>query len=147
MLKTQLKQNLLAYLRAVTRECKNVKTLKLEFCGFDVEDKSLLKIIEIVEELLRGKTPKETIWVHTRFLKQCEPSTVQEMLNLTDQLVKSNYEEISVMMAGWEFKKDPISYGQLEDIFGTFGKNLAPMPRSPLKRVKLDISSWYMHNL
>jgi hypothetical protein len=51
------------------------------------------------------------LWIHTRFLKDCDKNTVEDMLGLTDILVKSSYEEVSVMMSAWQFKKDPISYG------------------------------------
>lgn len=82
----------MSYLRAATRECRNLKVFKLDFNGFSVTDKCVQKIIEIVEDLTRDKIQKEAIWVHTRFLRDCEASTVQDMLGLVDSLVKSNFE-------------------------------------------------------
>lgn len=69
-----------------------MKVFKLDFNGFSVTDKCVQKIIEIVEDLTRDKIQKEAIWVHTRFLRDCEASTVQDMLGLVDSLVKSNFE-------------------------------------------------------
>jgi hypothetical protein len=44
-IQTQIKQNLISYLRDAVRECKNIRTFKLDFNGFSVEDKCLIKII------------------------------------------------------------------------------------------------------
>lgn len=69
------------------------------------------------------------------------------MLELVDSLVRSNYEEVSVKMSAWQFKNGSLSFDELEPFFGNFARNLAPKPNSPLKRFKIDLSSWYMSNL
>ena len=60
-------------------------------------------------------------------------------------MIKDSVEEISIQMAGWEFT-ECIKYRRLEEIFNNFAGDLALVPGSPLKRFKLDISSWYTHS-
>lgn len=49
------------------------------------------------------KSQKESISLHTRFLRDCSDRNVIDMLNLTDNLVKAQptFEYISLMMSGW----------------------------------------------
>lgn len=49
MIQSQIKENLISYLRAAIRECINLKVFKLDFNGFSITDKCIQKIIEIVE--------------------------------------------------------------------------------------------------
>lgn len=44
-MQTELKKNLISYLKEVLGKCPNVKTLRLDFHGFSIADNSLLRII------------------------------------------------------------------------------------------------------
>jgi hypothetical protein len=96
----------------------------------------------------KGKARFEAIWIHTRLLRDCEIESVKKMLGLVDKLAKDKcVEEISIGMSGWEFIPEPIGYEKFREIFENFASNLVSMKGSPLKRVKIDVSSWYTHHL
>jgi hypothetical protein len=64
--------------------CENLKILKIEFNGFDIGDKSLLQIIKEIEDAInRYNREIEVLWLHTRFLQQCEVEMFRELLCFT----------------------------------------------------------------
>lgn len=45
-----LKGNLFKYLKEALTACTNLKTLKLDFNGFSIEDEILLRIIKLISK-------------------------------------------------------------------------------------------------
>lgn len=44
-MQTELKENFLIYIESALKECTKLKILKIEFCGFSIADRILIKVI------------------------------------------------------------------------------------------------------
>ena len=76
-MQTELKNNFLNYLTDALLECTSLKILKIEYFGFSIEDKSLVKIISLIENLITEHNRDiEILWFHTRNLRDCEIKTM-----------------------------------------------------------------------
>lgn len=89
-MQSELKKNLLTYLKEAVGVCKGLKILKVHFNGFSIEDETLHHLINIIEQFASQRGRRDGIEFQTRFLRDCHIKDAHNILKLANTLVTCN---------------------------------------------------------
>ena len=99
------------YTTEMIQSCRNIKSLKIQINGFDLDGINVLEIVG--KEIETLKDTLKTLWIHTSHLTSCDLHHFELLLSLSYKLGSINFEEISLQFSHWKFITGPPKFTKL----------------------------------